>query len=102
MKFYKLQCPNCGANLEVEDSLASSFYCMHCGTQLLIDDQDPTLIQAKVKMHEITNQTNLEKLKIQSDLEAKKNENKILTIILCTVIPAMLVFYIILGLIISH
>ena len=38
MKTRVLKCPECNANLEIEDNLESCF-CKYCGCQIFIDDE---------------------------------------------------------------
>ena len=40
MKLMKLYCPSCGANVNYDvDSGKKSFFCLHCGSQILVDDE---------------------------------------------------------------
>ena len=38
MEFVQMKCPNCGADLEVENGL-DSFYCKYCGTKIILSGQ---------------------------------------------------------------
>lgn len=38
MRLIDLKCPNCGAQLKIEEGMARAF-CMHCGHQLIVDDE---------------------------------------------------------------
>lgn len=38
MEFVQMKCPNCNANLEVENGL-DSFYCKYCGTKIMLSGQ---------------------------------------------------------------
>ena len=75
MKFYKLQCPNCGANLEVEDEL-DSFFCKYCGTKIFIADQHPEIVKAKAAVHIADTNVELEKIRLQHELDLKKFEEE--------------------------
>lgn len=46
MNFVQMKCPNCGADLEVEDNI-DSFYCKYCGTKILLEGQDPEVLKTK-------------------------------------------------------
>lgn len=49
MKFVSLQCPNCYANLEVEDGI-DTFRCKHCGYKILLDGQSKYAYKTKTKL----------------------------------------------------
>lgn len=49
MEFVQMKCPNCNADLEVEDSI-DSFYCKYCGTKILVEGQSKHVINAKAKI----------------------------------------------------
>ena len=49
MEFVQMKCPNCGADLEVEDSI-DSFYCKYCGTKILVEGQSKHVVNAKTKI----------------------------------------------------
>lgn len=49
MEFVQMKCPNCNADLEVEDSI-DSFYCKYCGTKILVKGQSKHLVNAKAKI----------------------------------------------------
>ena len=38
MKLLHLNCPNCGAKLDIDSSLTKAF-CQYCGTEILLDDE---------------------------------------------------------------
>lgn len=50
MEFVQMKCSNCGADLEVEDSI-DSFYCKYCGTKILVEGQSKHVVNAKAKIH---------------------------------------------------
>lgn len=75
MKFYKMQCPGCGANLEVEDEL-DSFFCKYCGTKIYVAEQDPEIVKAKTSIKLAKDKAEIEKLKLQQELDIKKQESK--------------------------
>ena len=70
MEVHQLKCPNCNANLEVENGL-DTFYCNYCGTKLIVDHQSDSMIRAKV---------DIKKAEIEAERERQKQqhiENKI-------------------------
>lgn len=46
MNFVQMKCPNCGADLEVENDI-DSFYCKYCGTKILLEGQDEEVLKTK-------------------------------------------------------
>lgn len=71
MEFVKLECPNCHARLNIENELDEVF-CQYCGTKILLDGQNPVLIQAKVEMHKTDTEAELEKVRLQHEFEVMK------------------------------
>lgn len=49
MTFTQLTCPNCSANLEVEDSLDTVF-CKYCGTKIVMSGLDKHVVRAKANL----------------------------------------------------
>ena len=43
MKVIKLVCPNCKANLELDDSREFGF-CQYCGTKILLEKEQPNVV----------------------------------------------------------
>ena len=54
MKVIKLVCPNCKANLELDDSREFGF-CQYCGTKILLEKEQPNIVINNV----IVNNTNV-------------------------------------------
>lgn len=52
MEFIQMKCPNCAADLDVENGL-DSFYCKYCGTKIMIAGQSKHVLKAKTRMHVI-------------------------------------------------
>lgn len=50
MEFVQMKCPNCNADLDVENSL-DTFYCKYCGTKIMLEGQSRHVVKAKTKMH---------------------------------------------------
>ena len=46
MEFVQMKCPNCNADLEVENGL-DSFYCRYCGTKIILSGQSSAAYAAK-------------------------------------------------------
>lgn len=88
MQLYSLTCPNCSANLNVEDGI-DTFYCSHCGYKIVLTGQDAETLKLKTKlaMEKMRNdQANLEweqKMKEEKEKEERKyRETKFFLIIL--------------------
>lgn len=71
MEVHQLKCPNCNANLEVEDNL-DTFYCKYCEAKLLVTGQDSSTIRAKVEIRKAEIDADLEKTKQKSEYDLYK------------------------------
>ena len=69
MQFHQLNCPNCGASLEVEDEL-DVFFCKYCGTKIIVDGRSDTAIRAKadIKLAE----KEIERQRMEHEFEERK------------------------------
>jgi DNA-directed RNA polymerase subunit RPC12/RpoP len=68
MKIIPLKCPECGADINIEDGV-KQFYCSHCGTRLTIDDETKTVIirhidEAKIKETVINGSLRIKEMEI--------------------------------------
>lgn len=50
MEFVQMKCPNCNADLEIDEGI-DSFYCKYCGTKILVEGQSKHVVNAKAKIH---------------------------------------------------
>lgn len=85
MEFIQMKCPNCSADLEVENGL-DSFYCKYCGTKILLSGQSSAAYAAKT-ISQIANRIldqREEKRKAQE--ESAKAAGKAAIIIFATII----------------
>ena len=46
MELLQMKCPNCGADLDVEDGI-ESFFCKYCGTKIVLAGQSDAALKAK-------------------------------------------------------
>ena len=74
MEVHQLKCPNCNANLEIEDDL-DTFFCKYCGTKIIIDGQSDATIKAKadIKLAE----KDIERQRMKYDFEERQKERDI-------------------------
>lgn len=49
MKLVQMKCPNCGADLDVEDGI-DSFFCKYCGTKIVLEGQSDAVVKAKSRI----------------------------------------------------
>lgn len=49
MNIITLRCPNCGAGLEIDNGI-DTFYCMHCGHRIIMENMNKEAIRARVKL----------------------------------------------------
>ena len=59
MDLKSLHCPNCGADLEVEDGL-DTFFCKYCGHKILLEGQSKAAYDAKVRIKEMEHEEKLQ------------------------------------------
>ena len=73
MEFVQMKCPNCGADLEVEDSI-DSFYCKYCGTKILVEGQSKHVVNAKTKLRIMDRLADMQKEYHRQKEEAAKRQ----------------------------
>ena len=74
MKLIKMECPYCGASLEVEEGKKRVF-CQYCGKEILLDDEKKESVvtikdEAKIK------EADLKAQQYKDDREDKKKQEK--------------------------
>ena len=67
MKVKQIQCPACGANLDIPEG-RSNFFCQYCGASIHIDDE----IQRKEVIHRTIDEAEI--VKSNNEIEMKKLE----------------------------
>lgn len=96
-----LRCPNCGANLEVEDGI-DTFYCKYCGYKIILEGQSDQAYRSKTQMKKMAHDERMmdkhidyKKYKLNQKHEDKKQENKrkIAIIVGWLIIVALGIFY---------
>lgn len=77
MKIIAYKCPQCGANLEIEQD-RKEVYCSFCGTKLFIDDETRTMrIENNININKTIRYTDDAKIiREKNKLEMKKIEKK--------------------------
>lgn len=98
MELKSLFCPNCGANLEVEDGL-DTFFCKYCGYKILLQGQSKAAYDAKVRVKHMEHKERLQEKRDAQEryrMEFKqKDERRALAIVLgffCVIIAMCLIF----------
>lgn len=91
MKMFELKCPYCGADLTVDNGI-DSFYCMHCGGHILLDELDDNATELKLKAQEVdlekykidkTNEENERRRQHEFKKEKASNKNDLILICIC-------------------
>ena len=49
MKLLQMKCPNCNADLQIDDGI-ESFFCQYCGTKIILEGQSNAAIRAKARL----------------------------------------------------
>ena len=92
MKLNKLTCPACGAIVTPEDGI-ETFYCMHCGSKLILEGQSDNVIKEKVRLRIVEEKLAHERYKMKKQREDEENEaigTVVLTVLVIVVIIAIL------------
>lgn len=70
IRLIKLQCPNCGAALEVDSSLKTCF-CQYCGTKILIHNENEKIVrkvdEAKIRQAELDHDLEMRRMDMAKD-----------------------------------
>ena len=94
MKMLQLRCPNCDAVLDLKDDMGTQCFCNYCGTKILLDEQQESIVNAKVRIQELE----YKKYKIDKKYEDKnkerKSENMVLLIFPILLVISMSMLYI--------
>lgn len=78
MKLITLKCPNCGSSLEIENGI-DIFFCKYCGHKIMLAEQSPEAIHAKVSIKGMEHEENLADKKYEHErykIKAKSDDNK--------------------------
>lgn len=75
MEIIQLRCPNCNAELSIENNI-DTFYCKYCGTKILLANQSSAAIRAKADMHISDARNQLERERWQHEFEVQKYNDK--------------------------
>lgn len=82
---YVCNCPNCNANITIDDGSSDSVFCQYCGTKIVLDNYRSThrvVDEAKIKQAEIEREIRLRELNIKEAQIKQKNQiRRILTYI---------------------
>lgn len=90
MKLISLKCPECKADLNIEEG-RKICYCQYCGTKILIDDNSSTntyrkVDEARIKEAEVDKairlkELEIEQMKLQNEEKAKHRSKKFMMVI---------------------
>ncbi len=73
MKLNKLTCPACGAIVTPEDGI-ETFYCMHCGSKLILEGQSDSVVKEKVRLRIVEEKLAHERYKMKKKREDEEYE----------------------------
>lgn len=94
------KCPNCNANITIDDTNRDFAFCQYCGAKIMLDDYRSTqriVDEAKIKQAEYDREVRLKELEIQEKQnEQKQRSRKILTNL--WIVASVIVVIIVLGL----
>lgn len=80
MKIISLKCPECGADIDIEEGHRQCF-CKYCGTKILIDDGNSTYTyrkvdEARIKEDEVEKAIRLKELELELYDKKSKEDKK--------------------------
>lgn len=106
MNIKSVKCPNCGAVVDIKDGF-SNVYCKFCGSQLVVEEENDTLIVAKVRVKEIEHETERTKMAYENErfnrvLEAKEKDKNTKRLLIFLAVDLAVVIGIALLLLGSH
>lgn len=73
MKLLQMKCPNCNADLQIDDGL-ESFFCQYCGTKIILEGQSDAAIRAKAKLKALDKVGEMQKTHHQHRMERKEQQ----------------------------
>ena len=93
MELFTMRCPNCGADLEVENGI-DSFYCKYCGTKVIATGQTDAAIRAKadIKLAEMVIKRERQQQEHEERKRQQSNKAIILTFLLFVVFWLIMYF----------
>lgn len=69
IKMIPMVCPRCGATIDVQKG-TKTCYCTYCGTKILVSDDNNKTYTKNININRTSyNRTEIEKIKLQHDLE---------------------------------
>ena len=91
MNLVTLKCPNCGADIEIENGI-DTFYCKYCGYKIILDGQSDAAINAKVRLKEVESNERIKKEKMNFKREKDKEDTRAIFKLLigCMVVLALI------------
>jgi len=92
MKLVQMKCPNCDADLSVDDGI-ESFYCQYCGTKIILDGQSDTAIKAKVASKAIDKVEAMHKARLKQKAIEEEKQRKQFPFIMAFIVIAMVVLF---------
>lgn len=99
MEFTRIECPCCGGKLECEDGL-DTFFCKYCGSQLMLEGQSASIVNAKVKIKKLEHEERMADKQFAQDRymaeredKKEKSSNKIALLLLLLPIIASFLYF---------
>ncbi|MGN1087010.1 MAG: hypothetical protein ACI4Q5_08235, partial [Porcipelethomonas sp.] len=101
MNIYSLKCPNCNADLEIEDGL-DTFFCKYCGSKIVLEGQSGDAYRARTRVKEMEHDERMaekkyehEKYKIKEKNMHKLSKAKIEIITAVSIVTVLIVFLVV-------
>ena len=91
MKMLQLRCPNCNAMLDLKDDIGSQCFCNYCGTKILLDEQQDSVVNAKVRIKELEHEKYVVDKAYEDKDKERKAENRPLTVMIIIFVASFLI-----------
>ena len=100
VEFKAVKCPECGANLSVEEGREKMF-CSYCGAQIMLVNENEHIYrhidEADVKKAETDQMVRMKKMEIFERFREEKEKRKLLKIKICLVLGVIAILSFIIG-----
>lgn len=101
IKMISVKCPECGANISIENDRKFCF-CQYCGTKVMMDDGSATYTyrkvdEARIKEAELKQAVRLKELEIEENKRQAAEKTKMLKIKASIILAIVGVIFLIIG-----
>ena len=99
MKLVSIKCPECSANLDVEEG-RKHIYCSYCGAEIMLENENEKVYRkiddARLKEAEVREKVRLKELELEEykiKKEEKKSKIKIVVVLVAVLVGLLMLLY---------